>query len=301
MKSARCSALLAAGLLGVACQASHDDLPAVISSPTAVARATRLEQALADHDTSIGDATPLAQWLLPHALQEISGLGLTRDGRLLVHGDERGQVWEIDYRRGVLVKRFALGKGTLKGDFEGITIAHDLVFLLNSNGKLYEFHEGADDAHVDFKVHDTGLKKQCEFEGVAFDPALNALVLACKQVYDKDLRDALVIYRWSLSSDSAARLSRLTVPLDSVIGTNGWKHLHPSDITIDPLTGNYVLIASEENALVAITPAGAVVFARPLPGRDHHAEGVAITKDSILLVSHEGGQGMATITLYKWP
>ena len=84
-------------------------------------------------------------------------------------------------------------------------------------------------------MHDTGLGNECEFEGVAFDPNLDALLLACKNVHTKGpLRDSLVIYRWTLPSGSGAGPSRLTVPARPVIGANGWKGLHPSDITIDP-------------------------------------------------------------------
>src|SRR5688572_23063229 len=101
------------------CRTYQDDLEAVAGSPTAIARATRLDQALAVQDTTGAREAPLAQWLLPPGLQEISGLALTKDNRLLVHDDELGQVSEIDYRRGVLVKRFSLGKG-IAGDFEGI-------------------------------------------------------------------------------------------------------------------------------------------------------------------------------------
>lgn len=62
MSGARRPASLAICLLaGAACQASQDDLSAVIASPTAVARETRLEKALADHDASIGRAAPRAQ------------------------------------------------------------------------------------------------------------------------------------------------------------------------------------------------------------------------------------------------
>jgi uncharacterized protein YjiK len=302
MSAARRAAVLGLCLLAVsACQDSEDELSVLRASPAAVARASRLERALADPDSTVARSTPLARWMLPPALREISGLALTSDGRLLAHGDELGQVSEIDYRRGVLVKRFVLGTGAVKGDFEGITIANGVVFMLASNGTLYEFHEGANDAHVDYKVHDTGLRKECEFEGVAFDPAINSLLLACKHVHNKELQGALVIYRWSLERDSSARLSRLTVPFDSIIGTNGWKNLHPSDITIDPLTGNYVLVASAEKALISITSGGAVVFARPLPPAHHQPEGIAITKDSILIVSDEAGQQPAVITLYKWP
>jgi uncharacterized protein YjiK len=285
-----------------ACESrATDDLPALIRSPTAVARELRLEKALLDSGANVAAGAPLAQWRLPVALQEISGLALTNDGRLLVHDDEVGQVWEIDYRRGVLVKRFSLGKDALRGDFEGIAVAGDAAFLLTSNGMLYEFREGADATRVEYERHDTGLKRECEFEGVAFDPAINALLLACKQVLTKELRDALVIYRWKLTSDSAARLSQLAVPLAGIIGANGWKHLHPSDITVDPRTGNYVLIASQEKALISITPAGALVFSRSLPAAHRQAEGVAITKDNMLIISDEAAQGPAMITVYRWP
>jgi uncharacterized protein YjiK len=300
----RTASLAGCLLAATACQGSQGELSALISGSTAVARETRLRTALADRDTSEVSAhgAPIARWVLPQSLREISGLALTTDGRVLAHGDEDGDVWEIDYRRGVLVKEFSLGERRVKGDFEGITIAHDVVYMLASNGKLYEFHEGANGAHVAYTIHDTDLKAQCEFEGVAFDPAIDALVLACKHVHDKTIQGAIVLYRWSLvAKDSASRLTRVIVPVDSILAANQWKNINPSDITIDPLTGNYIIIASLQKALLSITPAGALVFLRPLPASHPQPEGVAITKDGILLVSDEGGQGSGIITLYKWP
>jgi uncharacterized protein YjiK len=294
--------LLAACVLcliaATACRDSQGETAALMSSSTALARETRLKAAAATPNSS---TAPIARWVLPQELREISGLALTKDGRVLAHGDESGTVWEIDYRKGVLVKEFALGERPVKGDFEGITIAHDVVYMLASNGKLYEFKEGADGEHVAFKIHDTGLKAQCEFEGVAFDPAIDALLLACKHVHDKQIKNDIVIYRWALAGDSTSRLTQMIVPVDSALAANGWSRLNPSDITIDPLTGNYVLVASLEQALVSITPAGTLVFARKLPPAHPQAEGVAITKDGLLLVSDEGGRGLGTITVYKWP
>jgi uncharacterized protein YjiK len=276
------------------------DLSAVKRSPTATAREQRLEKALTDHNAALAGA-PLARWILPAPLREISGLALTKDGRLLAQGDEIGEIWEVDYRRGILDKHFFLGDKAIKGDFEGITVANDAVFLLSSGGKIYQFHEGANEAHVSYSMVETGLKSACEFEGIAFDPSINSLLLACKHVHDKSIHDAIVIYRWSLASDTTARLSKLTVPLAEVSASNGWKTLHPSDITIDPFTGNYLLISSLEKAMIEITPAGAIVSARPLPDGHPQAEGVAVTKDSLLIVSDEAKQGPAVITLYRWP
>jgi len=179
-------------------------------------RETRLEDSLRQREAagqdSTADRTAIARWIMPKNLDELSGIVLTHDGRLLAHGDEKAQVSEIDYRRGIVTKQFVVGHPTVKADLEAITVAKGLVYLLASNGTLYEFREGANGERVDYTTHDTRLGKECEFEGLAFDSTLNSLVLACKHVGTKHLKDDMVLYRWKLD-ESGNRLSRLTVPL----------------------------------------------------------------------------------------
>jgi len=267
-------------------------------------RETRLEDSLRQREAagqdSTADRTAIARWIMPKNLDELSGIVLTHDGRLLAHGDEKAQVSEIDYRRGIVTKQFVVGHPTVKADLEAITVAKGLVYLLASNGTLYEFREGANGERVDYTTHDTRLGKECEFEGLAFDSTLNSLVLACKHVGTKHLKDDMVLYRWKLD-ESGNRLSRLTVPLKDIAGPIGEKHFHPSDITVDPFTGDYVLIAGIEKAIAEITPDGHVVFARKLPPGHEQAESVAITKDSILIIGDEAKQRPAILTLYRWP
>ena len=294
-------------LLAVAaCGQAKSDSASGAAADTMAARAARLQEALAESDSG-AEAAVLARWLLPRELDEISGLAVTADGRLLTHNDQDGVVWEIDYRRGVLVKRFQLGKQPIKGDFEGIAIANDRIFMISSNGKLYEFREGKDGERVNFNVYDTRLGSECEFEGVAFDPNLSSLLLACKNV--QGTNDSLVIYRWKLHSGDSERLSRLALPIANVMGSNNWKGLHPSDITIDPLSGNYVLIAARERALIEITATGDPISARGLSAQHVQAEGVAITREGILIVSDESGgkdtrasarRPAAAVSLYRW-
>ena len=302
MKGRSAATLLVAILLaGTACRPAPREAGARADSAELARREAHVARVLAQPDSGAARGAAIARWLLGGNLAEISGLALTADGRLLTHGDETGRVFEIDYRRGTIVKQFTIGTQLVRADFEGIAVANDVLFLLASNGKLYEFREGANGERIDYVLHDTGLRHECEFEGVAFDPTINALLLACKNVRTTGpLRDSLVIYRWTLPGGSG-RPSRLTVPLARVIGSNGWAGLHPSDITVDPSSGNYVLVAAEEKALIEITPAGDLVFARPLPAGLAHAEGVAITRDSILIISTEAGRRSAAITLYRWP
>lgn len=302
--------LLALAPLAAACGARADARPAVIDREELTRREARLKRALANPDAGADHDGMLARWLLPDQLKEISGLALTRDGRLLTHSVKRGRVFEIDYRRGMIVKEFSLAKGddALKGDLRGITAADDRLFIMSADGTLYEFREGADRAKVDYLVHDTGLRSACNFEGVAFARAINSLLLACHEVHDRAFTDALVIFRWKLDAEGPGRISRLTVPFAKLGAASGFTSVHPSDITVEPFQGNYVLIAAREKALIEVTPEGEVVRAGPLPGKHPRAEGVTVTTDSLLIISDEAGHRTpdeavhrpAVVTLYRW-
>lgn len=283
-----------------ACNATRGPSAGARDSSALAERASRLAARLAQADTA-SDA-PLARWVLPHTLAEISGIALTPDQRLLAHDDEAGRIFEVDYRRGVIVKTFWVGTQILRDDFEAIAAVGNRIFLFASTGRLYAFAEGTDGSRVPFTTHDTGLGGECEFEGLAFDSAANALVLACKNILAAGLKDFVVLYKFSLSDTTDARVSRITIPLSQVIGTNAWTSFTPSDLEVDPGSGDYVIVAAQEKGLLRVTSAGQVVWSRPLPQGHDMAEGIAITRDSILIVSDEAASASVPgdITLYRW-
>ena len=293
------SLIVAVTLLATACDRKGE------ISETEAAELENREKRLAARLAGLEDDTTgtgiLARWVLPAELKEISGLALTASGNLLAHNDEQGRVFVIDPKRGVVTKQFMIGKGDLRGDFEGIAVNDSEIFMLVSNGLIYRFREGGDGQSVGYTTIDTKLGRECEFEGIAIDPAERLVLLPCKNVSKKGPRGQLVIYRWSLQGGPMQQPSMLTVPLSLLIGPNGWKSLHPSDMTIDPGSKNYVLIAAQEKAIVEITPGGDVVSSRPLPEPSEQAEGIAITDEGILIISDEGNRNLATITLYRWP
>jgi uncharacterized protein YjiK len=264
----------------------------------AAARKQELARRLATADANPTNALPLAMWIMPPQLREISGLALTSRGTVFAHDDNAGRVAEIDPKTGILVKSFSL-LGNQKDDFEAIAIAGNDIYLMASDGKLFRFREGVDGQQVQFIVFDTRLGKQCEFEGLAYEADSTRLVMVCKRILDKQTPQDLLIYRMPLPLNRAT-FSLLRVPLQEVVGSNKWKNFRPSDITVDPFTRNYVIIASHEKGLLVLTPDGDVLRSEPLPGDHQQAEGVAITNDSILLVSDEANVKPAAITLYKW-
>jgi len=213
-------------------------------------REHRLVARLAQADKR-DDDVPVAKWIMPEELKEISGLALTADGRLLAHDDELSRIYEIDPRKGVIIKSFLFGNG-LRGDFEGITIAGSNIWVIKSNGELYTFQEGENGTRVPYTKFDTKLGKECEFEGIAYDPDSALLVLPCKNPRGKGLDDELVIYRWKIGSTDSGGISRITIPVSQAIGSNKWKRFRASDITLDPANGDYVLISSLEEGLIVM-------------------------------------------------
>ena len=301
MRYASALCLIAAVLTVSACgrRSDNNSINSGRDSTMLNQRQARLERELANPDSIKGEQRAIALWLLPPELAEISGLTLTHDDRLFAHNDESGRISEIDYRRGIIVKHFYCGERNLRGDFESITFGDNRFFLMTSNGMIYEFPEGEPGERVDCTVYDTHLGAECEFEGMVFDPKRGGLILSCKNVGKKKDRDQMVFYRYTPGGDGD--ISEFTVPQQQVIGANPWKQVRPTDITIDPFSGNFVLVAAQEKALIELTPDARVVFSHPLAGHHPQAEGVAITHDHILIVSDESNGGPATITLYRWP
>lgn len=241
---------------------------------------------------------PIALWILPYHYAEISALALTPDNRLLALGDENSEIWEIDYRRGVVTKRFTVGDPAIQADFEGLVAVDQQLFLMDSKGRIYRTTEGADGTQVPYDEFDPGLGKECEFEGISYDPAAAALLMACKHVGKGAPQSALVIYRVTLADRQPTSVP-LVVPIGELNSRGApWKRFEASEIARDPRTGNFLVMSSLQRGLVEITPAGAVVRVASIPGNHRQPEGAAITPDGRLIVADEAAGDRPVITVY---
>lgn len=237
----------------------------------------------------------LTRWRLPERLREISGLA-TLDGRLFGHGDELGIIYEIDPSHGRFVKAFALGGATVHDDFEGIAVAGDRFYLVASSGRLYESLEGADGERVLYNTYGTGIGRDCDVEGLAFEPADRSLLLLCKTPRP----DGFVrIHHWSLERRTLSENAPLLISVATLADGIGGDSFHPSGIERHPDTGHYFVVAARESALAEVTPDGEVVSVRALPRRHRQPEGIALLSDDVLALADEGARGRAHLTLYR--
>jgi uncharacterized protein YjiK len=239
---------------------------------------------------------------LPGRLDEISGLALDARGRLWAHDDERATVYRIDPASGDITASFHIGRNGARGDLEGIALAGSRFFLITSNGHLIESAEGRDGETVDFTNVDIGSKDLCDdIEGLEYDPPGNALLLACKSPDGRELRDHIVVLRFSLRTRTLDPEPLLAVTFAALEPFGLDDAFSPSGIAIHPVTGTLLLIAARERAIVEIDRAGRVLAAASLRNRYHEqAEGIAVTSDGTLIIADEGAGGDATLTFYAY-
>ncbi len=238
---------------------------------------------------------------LPTNLEEISGLAMTRDNRLLAHNDERGIIFEIDYRNGSIAKAFQLTdmKNPVASDFEGIATIDDQIYLVTSSGRIYECREGTAGESVLFNVYTTGVGRDCEIEGLAYDESKRALLLMCKDARSADMEGQLAIYHWSIDEKQIRKDAHTIIPVAEFSQHIKGKKFQPSGIERHPASGNYFIVAARQGAIAEITPRGQIIAVREFPAQWHRQiEGITFSADGTLIVSDEGAGRKARLTLY---
>lgn len=240
------------------------------------------------------------QWKLPKSLREISGLAATADGRLFTHGDERAEIYQIDYRDGKLVKSFRLGISSdsrpVKGDFEGIAVRDSELYLITSNGILYRSQIGGDGSTMPYQTFNSGAGDLCEVEGLAYRPQTDMLLIACKEVRKVEFEDKVVVLQWS---PQTRRLERDMSILINQSSTGG--RFSASGISVSPRNGNLLLVSARQRRLLEVTPEAHVVAVLSLPMERYHrqTEGIEVTGSGTLVLADEGGNKRGRLGTYR--
>ena len=274
--------------------------PNTILDPLSVGTKAALQRkiSLKSYDLKVETAT---HWKLPGRLKEISGLAMTLDNRLLAHNDEKGVIHEIDYRNGRIIKAFQLAdmKNPVNGDFEGIATVDDQVYLVTSSGRIYEGSRGADGESVLYNIYATGVGRDYEIEGLAYDASQRALLLMCKDARSAELKEQLVIYHWSIDEKQLIEKAHTVISVIQFTRHIGGKEFQPSGIERHPASGNYFVIAARQRAIAEITPEGQVVAVKQFPAEWHRqTEGITFAADGALIIADEGVGGKARLTVY---
>lgn len=236
---------------------------------------------------------------LPRVLEEISGLAATSDGRILAHGDEAARIYEIDPLTGEVVKAFFAGRGGIRGDFEGIAVVDDRIFLVTSAGEILETREGPHGSNMEYRVYGTGLGRLCEFEGLAYDPRTRSLLLPCKETRTRELQEHVVVFAVGLDPFRVYPVPRVFISFDALEALDFDHAFHPSAIEVHRETGRSILVSAREEEILEISPDGLLLAGRKLHRKSHaQPEGITFLADGTLLLADEGQGKTGRVTRY---
>lgn len=273
---------LSAGLL-TACRGDTPDAPPPDEAFAAVAAAIpyRLDQ-------------PEAAFALPDVLLEVSGLTALGSDRLVAVQDEDGVLFVLSREDGAVLAEVPFADG---GDYEGVEAIGDTVWVLESDGTLYEVADLAAGRPATVR-YETSVPGGCDAEGLGYDPAGDRLLIACKEEPGPELPDTRAIYAFALrekrlSERPAFLLDRTRLDADS-------RSFKPSALAVHPQTGDVYVLSAVRRALAVLGRDGALAAALTLPVHLYRQpEALAFFPDGTLVIASEGAGGAATLLRFS--
>ena len=280
-----------------ACGPSPDaDAPA---PGTPAARAAAAEEAAEATADSLADARlaatpydfagPAAAFSLPAVLQEISGLTVLDDEQLGAVQDEEGDLYAIRMKDGEPVGRIRFGRG---GDYEGLERVGDIVYVLQSDGDLFELRDWNRGKFPKTRNFETRLgAKACDAEGLGAKG--EQLFIACKEE-DGDKRTRV----YSFDPERAVTALHLTVDPGDVPGEGD---LRVSALAFHPVTGHMVLLSVERELLISVTSEGEVADVWDLgPAKLEQPEGLAFLPNGDVFIASESKAGAGRVVRFDY-
>ena len=255
---------------------------------------------------------PEAVFELPKILDEISGLTLLDAGLLGAVQDEDGTLFVIEAETGRVLEQKRFGKS---GDYEGLERVGNRVFVLRSDGELFEIDDWRA-ADLDVQRHETGLHKGCDAEGLAYEAGRERLLIGCKEKPGADLAHHRAFYAYDLQRHRLAEAPVLVIDLDALdrqVETNGLNRalrsalkgnadlspFKPSALAVHPVTGRVYVLSSVRKLMAVFEPDGALASLTPLPpDLLPQPEGLVITPDGKLFIASEGDGARARLVRY---
>jgi hypothetical protein len=245
---------------------------------------------------------PAKQFYLPKGLSEVSGLAVASNDTVFAHDDNYAIVYEVDLRTEKAIKAFALGKPTVKGDFEDIVARDGYVYLLTSDGRLFEAPVGANRKRVIYNAYDTGVGEHCETEGLAFGPADGDFLILCKKPHEAGIKDRLVIYIWNLHDRRPVATPWLNVSLDGLVEKLDQANFHPSAFAWRRERGTLIIVSAKGHSAIEIDQQGHLLDRFKFDKQRHpQPEGLTLMPDGRLILSDEGPSGHGKIAVYNAP
>ncbi|WP_462254198.1 SdiA-regulated domain-containing protein [Ekhidna sp.] len=262
-----------------------------------------------DHvDFTYNLKVPNQKYFMPYVLEEISGLSFKQPNTILAIDDESGKMFEYNISEKNIIHSIAFNKS---GDYEGIEMVNNEVFVLKSDGDLFQFPYGENKQTKAIKFENK-LSSKNDTEGLGYDPKTNQLLIACKEkagIEDSEF-DGRAFY--SVDIDKM----KLNEKPAFIIGPNELKafweenrsfnyekdriKFKPSAIAAHPITGHLYILSSVGKMLVVVDSNGEIQATYPVSPRIlGQPEGLCFAPNGDMFISSEGEGDRGYIIKFK--
>ena len=250
---------------------------------------------------------PAERIFLPDVLREVSGVAVIDRNTLAFVQDEKGIVFLYDFQKRTIKREILF---TDEGDFEDLAMVNNTIYVLRSDGTLYEITNfNSPDYQV--RSYKTGIPCK-DNEGLCYDPKNNRLLIGCKGKIEKEeLENKRVVYAFDLKLKKLIKnpvfvfdpraVRKFTK--DKKVNLQGKDEDHElslrtSAIGINPLNGRLYLLSADDYCLFVFSEKGKTEFIISLDKELYNkAEGLAFLPDGKLLVTNEGEKGKPTLVV----
>jgi len=268
---------------------------------------------------------PITSFVMPKKLKEISGLSMSTSNKDVITTiqDEDGILFKINKNTGEVEQELPFYK---PGDYEGLEVVGDTVYVVKSTGTLYEVSD-LENSPPYVRKHKFFLTKANDVEGLCYDAKENRLLLACKGMPITEESEEVnkfqkAIYSFYLEED---RMELTPTFLFSLADMQNYlkgreamaQHdklysyfnpdvesliFSPSAIAIHPLTGNIYMTSSPKKILMVFDQKGNILHLEKMDKKIHpQPEGLTFDEDGTLYMANEGKKdGDGTILKFSY-
>ncbi|WP_299782635.1 SdiA-regulated domain-containing protein [uncultured Formosa sp.] len=239
---------------------------------------------------------PSRVWEMPKKLVEISGISVLNFPNILSVNDEEGKLYAYNLETKTVEDTYKFGKD---GDYEDLVVVDDVIYVLKSNGTIYEINNFNKKPKV--KKYKTFLSEKEDTEGLYFDKERNRLLIACKEEVKINNETKNVIYAFNLDTNTLNKTPAYSISKQDFKFQNKKHHFAPSGLAINPKTNTLFIISSVGKLMVEMNLDGDILNKYSL---DYplfkQPEGIFFSENGDLYISNEGRKGKGNILKFDY-
>ncbi|MHA7942003.1 SdiA-regulated domain-containing protein [Formosa sp. 3Alg 14/1] len=239
---------------------------------------------------------PSNVWEMPKKLVEISGISILDFPEILSVNDEEGKLYAYNLNTKEVEDSYKFGKD---GDYEDLAIHGNIVYVLKSNGTIYQIKDFKKKPKVE--KYKTFLSEKYDTEGLYFDEKNNRLLIACKEEVEIDGDDKNVIYEFDLQTHTLNKTPVYTISKDDFKFDNKKHDFAPSGLAMHPKTNTLFVISSVGKLMVEMNTNGEILNKYTLDYPHFiQPEGIFFTENGDLYISNEGKKDRGNILKFDY-